>query len=316
VSFSVGEDKGKAFPGLYKRESHDVVPVADCLLVSKKSNEIAHEGFVLAGAHGSKKHGRLFLKNIIVRSGFFTGETMVSFVTQSEALPEGRSVAEELSARFAEIAGVVNVIESEDDRKQPESSLLFGKPTIRESLGKIQFSLSADSFFQVNSRQAEVLYQEAISLVQPARGERVFDAYCGVGGFALFFAPLVAETLGVERDKEAVRNAAENARLNGFANVRFIAADLEKKGNLANKDFKGFTTLVVDPPRRGLPQELIHQFASSSFEKILYASCDPATLARDCRLFQEHGFHLKEVVPVDMFPETSHLECLALLVRS
>jgi 23S rRNA (uracil1939-C5)-methyltransferase len=308
VTFTAGEDNGRPILGFLRDGSRRVVDVPDCLLADKAAAPLARAAFEFCRGAGDRGVGR-----VTVRKNFSAGSVLIVIETGAP-LAHGRETAERLRAADGAVAGVVNAVRGGGNGRT-RYVLLSGEDRITETLAGIDFSVSAGAFFQVNPRQAEALYARAAGLVPAGTGVRVLDAYCGAGGFALFLARRAGSVLGVESNAAAVRDAADNARRNRFSNVRFMVGDLEKSPPLAARELTDCTDLMVDPPRRGLSPRFMAECAKSSVRRIIYASCDPATLARDCRSLAEKGFLATEITPFDMFPQTAHVESLALLER-
>ncbi|MBN2353386.1 MAG: 23S rRNA (uracil(1939)-C(5))-methyltransferase RlmD [Spirochaetales bacterium] len=310
VTFTAGYEKEAPVLGFLRQASRRPVDVPDCLLADEAACDIARAFFRLSR---ESANGRL--TRIVVRHSLASGEYLAVIETKERPLERGKRIAERLMDGRPVLAGVVNAIAPAATGRRVRYAPVAGADTITETLSGIDFTISAGTFFQVNSRQAEALYGRASELVPDGRTARVLDAYCGAGGFALFLARRAESVIGIESDPAAVRDAAENARRNGFANVRFTTGNLEADIGLSPADLRTLTDLVVDPPRRGLGRRFIEECARSSVRRIIYASCDPATLARDCRLLRDKGFTPREVTPFDLFPQTPHVESLALLER-
>ncbi len=197
-----------------------------------------------------------------------------------------------------------------------KTRVLYGSGAVTQTLGGIDFSVSHHSFFQVNAPMAERLYEKGLSLLGDISDKTVFDLYCGIGSISLFLARRAKKVIGVEIVPQAVRDAKENAKKNGFINAEFYAGDafavtkeLLKKGEKAD-------IAVIDPPRKGCDPRLLETLFSMQPKKILYISCNPATLARDAKALAEKGYHTEDVYPFDLFPNTCHVESVALLVQT
>jgi 23S rRNA (uracil1939-C5)-methyltransferase len=193
---------------------------------------------------------------------------------------------------------------------------LWGKAAIFDELDGLKFKISARSFFQVNPAQTTVLYRQAVEYAGLSGGETVVDAYCGVGSLTLFLARKAKKVYGLEVLPEAIRDARENAALNGITNTGFRVGATEKILPELVKEGIGFDVGVVDPPRSGCDREVLESFAAGGVGRIIYVSCNPATLARDLKLLAELGYGVIEIQPVDMFPQTFHVECVAKIVRN
>jgi 23S rRNA (uracil1939-C5)-methyltransferase len=279
-----------------------------------------------------------FLRSLFVREGKRTGEIMINLAT-SHVLPgDWKKVSEEfgemlknleLPARDGEawrISSIVwsQVISKRGQRKRIEEEVLFGEEILREKMvidtaegqDELTFEIRPQAFFQVNTLQAEVLYAEVLKLVIEVAGEsvveRVFDLFCGTGTIGMFVAKHVEEVVGVELNEDSVRAARANATANGISNIEFICGDVGKvlKDISARPDL-----IIVDPPRAGLSPKMIEKIVEFEAPNIIYVSCNPSTLARDCQVLGESGFQIKKIQPVDMFPHTYHIENVCLLSR-
>ncbi len=257
---------------------------------------------------------RGLVRHVVARVGAATGEVAVAVAANASSFPEEGALAR----RLAELVpGLVGVVLNENTARTnvilgPANRVLLGRPWVEERLGGLRLRVSVTSFFQVNPRQAERLFARAVELAGLTGREAVVDAYCGTGVLALLAARAAREVVGIEEVAAAVADARENARLNGSDNARFVAGRVEEElPRLAVKP----DVVFVDPPRKGLAPEVVRTLRELGPRRLVYVSCDPATLARDLvRLVAPPGgFALRSVVPVDLFPQTAHVECLALL---
>ncbi|MER2006737.1 MAG: 23S rRNA (uracil(1939)-C(5))-methyltransferase RlmD, partial [Psychrobacillus sp.] len=194
-----------------------------------------------------------------------------------------------------------------------QTNLLWGKPTIEDLIGDVRFEISARSFYQVNPEQTEVLYQQALDYAQLAGDETVIDAYCGIGTISLFLAQKAKQVLGVEIVPQAIEDAKRNAELNDFTNTYFEAGPAEEVIPRWYKEGKTADVLVVDPPRKGCDEALLTTIIEQRPKRVVYVSCNPATLARDLRILEDGGYKTQEIQPVDMFPQTTHCEVVTWL---
>lgn len=298
LSFKVGR---KQEVGFYQKQSKTVVATSDCLLAASRLTSVAAK----AGEHLASCHPQ----SIQVRQGSSNSELLLNI--QLKDLPlNPKKIFEDLKKSFPELTG----ISLSYAKGSSQNEEILGKNSLMLKLKDINFQVSSSSFFQVNTWQAENLYSKALEMAQPALNDVVFDAFCGVGGFALFFARYVRLVYGVESEPLALADAMANAELNALRNVKFIKCNLEEPDTAFKQLLRQTTLLVVDPPRRGLSLSFLRALKEASqLTKIVYASCDPATLSRDLKALSLAGFGLKKLVPLDMFPQTCHLETLALL---
>ena len=306
--------------GFYRARSHDVVPAADCRLQAEQANAVARavEAYLreegVPAYDGRTRRG--LLRHIYVRTSR-EGRALVCLVVNGEALPREAALVERIRAACPETAGVVlntndrdtNVVLGERYRT------LWGEDTLTDTLCGLRFRLSVPSFYQVNRAQAERLYGKAREFAGLTGRETVLDLYCGAGTITLVMARQAGQAVGAEIVAAAVENAEENARLNGVDNVRFLLGDAgEAAARLAAEALRP-QVVVVDPPRKGLGEEVIAAIAAMGPERVVYVSCDPGTLGRDLRRFAEAGYRAARAAAVDLFPRTRHVETIMLLQR-
>ena len=324
--------------GFYAKGSHEVVACQDCLIQHPLNNRIVSEVSRLAmefGLDAYNEHtGQGFLRHILIKTGFETGEALCVLVTNGRDFPEGdgdakdskvdrnsrRSGAEfgrRLQQAVPELVGVVQNINTQKTNVilGDETRTLWGRDALIDELCGLQFKISARSFFQVNPLQTAVLYNKALEYAALNGTETVLDLYCGIGTISLLLAGRSRQVIGVEYVEDAVVDARNNAEMNGISNVDFYAGDagtvLE---NLAGEGIN-FDVAVLDPPRAGCDAKVLRILANLKVPRIVYVSCNPASLARDLKLLAEMGYGLKEAQPVDMFPQTSHVETVVLMSR-
>lgn len=284
--------------GLYARESHDLVEMEGCLIHCPMGESVLKKIMPVV------KRFKGELRHLLIKSG--KDEVLVIVVTNKRPDVELRKLAKEMMACANEIKGVVHNFNTNEHNVilGDEYQVLEGSGSIREQIGDLVFNVSPASFFQVNPKQAENLYLAAIEKAELKGNETVLDAFCGVGTISLFFAQKTKKVVGVEYVPEAIEDARKNAALNGIRNVEFFCDDAAK--------FKGgdFDVVILNPPRKGCSPEILENLNA---EKIVYISCDPATLARDLGLLK--GYEITHVQPFDMFPQTAHVETLVTLLR-
>jgi 23S rRNA (uracil1939-C5)-methyltransferase len=259
--------------------------------------------------------GRGLLRHVVVRHARTTGQRMVVLVTNGIDIPH----AQELVALIREkVPGVVSICQNVNTAVTPvvfgdQTRVLWGEDVIYDEIAGIQFAISPRSFFQVNPEQTEKLYGKAVEYASLTGDETVVDAYCGIGTISLFLARFAARVYGVEIVPEAIEDARRNAILNGILNVEFAVGPAEVVMPRWQAEGISPDVIVVDPPRKGCDGALIRTMLELRPERIVYVSCNPSTLARDLRLLEDGGYRTVEVQPVDMFPHTSHVECVASL---
>ena len=314
-SFPFGTQDGAVVYGFFAQRSHRLIPVTDCPIQNERAMEILGRIAEWANTYGitayDESTGKGQLRHAMVRTAS-DGSMMAVVVTSSQRLRQREALIELLSDVDSLYHNVnphqTNVIFGD------EFHLLSGSPVIQEELCGLSFQVSPQSFLQVNHAQTEKLYEAAVSLLAPTLQETVADAYCGIGTISLLLARQAGRVLGIEYVAPAVENARDNARRNGLTNASFFcgdAAELLKK--LAKEE--PIHALVTDPPRKGMDEPMVDAILSSKIPRIVYVSCNPATLARDCKALAAGGYVLKAVQPVDMFPHAGHVETVVLMTK-
>ncbi|NOH15195.1 23S rRNA (uracil(1939)-C(5))-methyltransferase RlmD [Clostridium cochlearium] len=321
VQLPIGKENEKVSIGFYAPRSHNIIDLKTCLIQDEKADDIIKilrewiKEFNVS-IYNEKEH-KGNLRHIMVRTAFKTDEVMVVLVTKDKNLPH----KEELINKLIEnLQGVVSIIQNINSQKTnvvlgKESIVLWGKDKIIDYIGNFKFAITPLSFFQVNPIQTEVLYNKALEYAGLKGNEVVFDAYCGTGTISLFLSQKAKKVYGVEIVAEAIESAKLNAKENNVDNVDFIVGESEKViPELIEKGIKA-DVVVVDPPRKGCEKSLLEAMANMSPEKIVYVSCDPATLARDLWVLEKLGYKTIRVQPVDMFSNTYHVENVVLLEK-
>ncbi|MEA2214116.1 MAG: rRNA (uracil1939-C5)-methyltransferase [Solirubrobacteraceae bacterium] len=317
-SFGTDPDSGALVCGFHAPGRwNEIVPMTDCKLASEPANE-ARERIVgwcrqqELSAY-DRRSGEGFLRNLVVREGRRTGAIQARLVTSP-----GRLDRDSLAAAATGLDGMLWTRQDSlgETTHGGETELLAGTERFDEVLNGMRFSVSAEAFFQTNTEMAEELYELAIDYAAPRGFERVYDLYCGIGTIALSIAPRVAEVWGLELVPEAIADAIAGARTNEIDNVHFFAGDVRLALRELTEKAGRPDVLVVDPPRAGLSQKVVRRIIETGPKKIVYVSCNPTTLAPNAAQLVEAGFALRRVRPVDMFPQTPHIECVAELVRA
>ncbi len=251
----------------------------------------------------------------MARYGQVTGEIMLVFITRTAELPNKKAIIEEIATKFPEVKSIVQNVNPKRTNVifGDKTTVLYGSEYIYDFIGDIKFAISARSFYQVNPEQTKVLYDKTLEYAKLDGNETVIDAYCGIGSISLFLAQKAKKVYGVEIVPEAIEDAKRNAALNNMTNAEFGVGEAEvvipkwyKEGVIAD-------TMVVDPPRKGCDEALLNTIIDMKPKRVVYVSCNPATLARDLKVLEEGGYKTQEVQPVDMFPHTTHVECVAWL---
>ena len=320
AQFPVGKSKdGRIITGFYAGRTHSIIENRDCALGVTRNKEVLDRVI----AHMEKFHiqpydentGKGVVRHVLIRYGFFTDEMMVCLIINGENLPGEEALVKSLRQIPETVSVMVNVNKKRNNVILGEKvRLLWGQPYITDKIGEISYQISPLSFFQVNPYQTGRLYGKALEYAQLSGNETVWDLYCGIGTISLFLAQKAKMVRGVEIIPAAIENAKENARLNGFANTEFFVGKAEevlpeqfaRTGERAD-------VIVVDPPRKGCDETLLSTIIKMQPDRVVYVSCDSATLARDLKYLCERGYELKKVCPVDMFPNTVSVETVVLL---
>ena len=320
VQYPVGFDKdGKPCFGIFANRTHDIVQIDKCYIQSEKSQEIAKYVFQLWIENDlsiyNEKTRKGLLRHIVIKNGFKTGEFMCVLVINGTDFDNKAKIINSIINKFSMIKTIVLNINTDNTNviMGKNNVILYGDGIIEDILGDYRFKISPLSFYQVNPIQAEKLYNIAVDYANISKEDIVFDLYCGIGTISLFMSKFAKKIYGIEIVEEAVKAAKENAELNDVRNADFIAGDVELVlDNLINN--KGIipNVVMVDPPRKGLDNNSIQNLLKVKANKIIYISCNPATLVRDLAKL-ENAYDIVNIKPVDMFPYTSHVEVCALL---
>lgn len=324
AQFPIGYDKdGNLIAGFYATRTHSIIPVTDCMLGHAGNREILDTILETMKEYKvsayDEKTGTGCVRHVLIRYGEKTGEWMVCFVIREKKLPYQEVFAERLSVMEGMTSITVNVNPEKTNVILGEKTYtIWGQDYITDYIGDISFQISPQSFYQVNPQQTEVLYNKALEYAGLTGAETVWDLYCGIGSISLFLAKQAKKVYGVEIVPKAIEDAKDNALRNGITNAEFFVGKAEevypdfcaKHGEEARAE-----VIVVDPPRKGCEESLLEMMCKMAPQRIVYVSCDSATLARDLKYLCGHGYTLEEVQPVDQFAQTVHVESAALLVK-
>ena len=321
AQYPVASHKNKAYAGFFRAGTHSVVENDRCLILPEEADQV--KNIVMdyvnrnrISVYDETAHQGL-LRHIYVRRGTVSGQILVCLVVNGNSLPKVSQLIDALK----QVPGFTSLVLNCNTKKGntilgPENLTLYGPGYIEDTLCGLNFRLSPHSFYQINHHQAQRLYDAAISQAGITKDDTVLDLYCGVGTITLCMARAAGKVIGVEVVPQAVEDARDNARRNGIENVEFFCGDageaalaLEAKGIQAD-------VVVVDPPRKGLNADAIEALARFNPRRIVYVSCDPATLARDVALLKERGFHLQNAMAADLFPRCSHVESVCTLIKA
>ncbi len=320
AQFPVGRDKnGKPVAGFYAGHSHTIIPHETCYLGSKINEEVLQ---ILLSFMEEKKippydetTGEGLVRHVLVRVGFYTGQIMVCLVLNGRKLPYAQELVEKLCTMEGMTSITLNVnCKNTNVILGEEITLLWGQEFITDRIGDVEYQISPLSFFQVNPLQTKRLYETALSFAGLTGKEIVWDLYCGIGTITLFLARQAKEVYGIEVVPAAIENARENARRNNISNATFFLGKAEEVlPNYAKTNHPD--VIVVDPPRKGCDVLCLETMVEMVPERIVYVSCDSATLARDLKFLCEKGYQVEKVQPVDMFPHTVSVETVCLLSK-
>lgn len=313
------DKKGNVISGVYEAGSHRVVPIDSCLIEDQRADNIIVtirgmlKSFKIRTYDEDKGIG--LLRHVMVRTGHLSGEIMVVLVLASHIFPSKNNFIKALLKKHPEITTIVMNVNSKKtsmvlgEREQ----VLYGKGFIEDTLcGKV-FRISPKSFYQINAVQTEVLYGKAIELADLKGKETIIDAYCGIGTIGIIASNHVNKVIGVELNRDAVKDAITNAKRNKVNNIYFYNQDAGEFMNQMAAKKQSVDVVFLDPPRSGSTEEFMNSMILLNPKKVVYISCNPATLERDLAYLVKRGYEVKKAIPVDMFPGTEHVECVVLI---
>ncbi len=315
------DSEGGLIAGFYSKGSHQIIDMKECLIQQEQNNLI-----VQAIRHISEEIGitaynettyQGILRHVITRVGVNTGDLMLILVTNRRQFENKEKLVKRI---VEEVPNLTSLIQNINEQRTNvimgrESIVLYGQEVIYDTIGNLRFAKSPRSFYQVNSEQTKVLYDKAMEYVGLTGEEIVIDAYCGIGTISLFLAQKAKHVYGVEIVPEAISDAKRNAELNGIYNTTFEVGAAEEILPKWKEQGINADVIVVDPPRKGCDQALLETLIELKPKKIVYVSCNPSTLARDLRILEDGGYKAIEVQPVDMFPQTGHVETIVALYK-
>lgn len=320
AQYPLGVNKqGEPVIGVFANRTHEVIPMDKCLIQNPQSEEIAK--FILEFIKQNhisiynEETGKGLFRHIVIKVGIKTNQIMCVLVVNGKSITKESELIDELVAKFPNIITIIKNINMKNTNVilGQENINLYGDGYIEDKLGEYTFKISPLSFYQVNPVQAEKLYNLGVEMARISKNDTVFDLYCGIGTISLFMAKYAKKVFGIEIVKEAVDAAKENAVINGINNTEFYAGDVEVVlDDLINNKGVKADIVMFDPPRKGLDKNSINNILKIKPKKIVYISCNSATLVRDLAEFEEL-YDIKTIIPVDMFPWTSHVECVSVL---
>ncbi len=313
--------EGELCIGCYAKGTHHVIDADGCLISQEANNQVLLTVRKWMNRFGitayDEKTGKGLVRHVMARVGVKSGDVMAVLITSEYDIPHRKELITWLQKY---VPGLVSIVQNINKKNTNvvmgnKTRVLFGSETIKDSLGTLSFHISPLSFFQVNSVQAEKLYNKALEYAALTGGETVVDVYCGTGTISLYLARHAKQVYGIEVVAPAIDNAKRNAEENGFSNAAFICGDAAVELPKLLAGGVQPDVILVDPPRAGCEEKVLAAIVGVAPERVVYVSCNPASLARDLAYMHEHGYEAVAVQPVDMFPMTSHVECVVLMSR-
>ena len=320
AQYPVGKNsEGKAQIGVFANRTHEIIPIQECYIQNKKSQEVAKFVIEFINANNisvyNEKTREGLVRHIVTKVGVKTNEIMCVLVINGKQIPKEKELVTEVTKKFPEVKTIVKNINTQNTNvvMGKENIVIYGSGYIKDQLGKYIFKISPHSFYQVNPIQAENLYNIGVQAANISKNDIVFDLYCGIGTISLFMAQYAKKVYGIEIVEQAIQDAKENAKINNIENAEFIAGDVENVLDDLIKIKKVIPDVImIDPPRKGMDNKSVENILNLKPKKLVYISCNPATLVRDLAKFEEE-YEVKTIKPVDMFPFTSHVECVSVL---
>ena len=315
------DKKGNVYTGIYEEGTHRIVPVKDCRIENVRAAAILKTLSVLAKQFKLQIYDEDretgLLRHALIRTGAVTGQIMVTLVLSNPIMPSKNNFTKELCRLHPEITTIVlNINPKRTSMVLGDRNIvLYGKGYIEDELCGLKFRISPSSFYQINPEQTEVLYRKAMEFAQLTGTERVIDAYCGIGTIGMCAAKQAAEVWGVELNRDAVKDAVSNAKLNQMKNIRFLTEDAGNYMIRLAAEKESADIVFMDPPRSGSTKEFINAVHMLNPKRVVYVSCNPVTLKRDLEIFAGKGWKVRKIQPVDMFPYTAHVEVVSLLQK-
>lgn len=314
-------DKQGVHAGFYEEYSHRIVPMEDCLLHDDLSNQLIRSLIAMVKKlriepyQEDRKKG--ILRHILIRKGAVSGQIMIVLITSQSAFPARGQFVDQIRKEWPAVKTIIQNINHRSTSivLGSEEKVLFGSGYIEDELCGNTYRISASSFYQINHEQTEVLYQKALSLLETKGNEIVLDTYCGIGTIGMTLAPHVKQEVGVELNKQAVKDAIQNAKRNHVDNIRFVAEDASVYMQKLAASRQRVDVVIMDPPRSGSTHQFIQACAQLKPRAILYISCNPKTQIRDLEVFKSKGYVSDKMYLVDLFPQTNHVESIIKLVK-
>ena len=319
--FNIAHDGSRCCFGFYQARTHDVIPIDSCLIQMPLGERVSRAVCDFMDRYSllpfDEQTGQGSVRHIFCREAVYTNDAVVCIISADGFGEHTAALIEELRESCPELTGIVLCINKERQNTVLSGSFytLFGNPDLTDCLGRYEFSISPQAFYQINPPQAEKLYARAVEFASGGNTDSVLELYCGTGAISMFLSGHFKKVIATEIVPEAIENAKENALRNGIENIEFFCGDAAQTAEHFRKMHFQPDCVVVDPPRKGMDEKAVNEVVSISPERVVYVSCNPATLARDILRFQEAGYELKKAVAVDMFPKTFHVETVCCLYR-
>ena len=320
--YAVRSVGGKPCSGFFAARTHELIPIDACLIQTELADKVAASVLGFMASSGvpayDEKSGEGAIRHVFVRCAVNTDDAVACIVSARGLHGKTEALINSLRRDCPELTGIVlNINKSRGNTVLAgDFHTLWGSEIMRDSLGGIEYEISPQAFYQINPPQAEKLYEKVLEYAAPTRDETVLDMYCGAGTISLYLAKRAGKVIGAEIIPEAIENAKKNAKNNGIENAEFICADASEAAERFLESGIHPATVVVDPPRKGMSDTAIKAICGMSPEKVVYVSCNPATLARDIAVFGGLGYELRDATAVDMFPRTVHVESVVLMSRA
>ena len=320
LQYPVGRDKnGNPIMGVFANRTHEIIPVENCMIQNQDAEKVAKDVFRFIKENDISIYDEISrkgsIRHIIVKIGLKTEEIMCIIVSNNERIEKENELVETIKSKFPQVKTIIKNINNKNTNVilGDKNIVLYGEGYIYDKLGEYIFKISPMSFYQTNPVQTEILYNKAIEFAKLEKDDILCDLYCGIGTIGIFASNQVKKVYGIEIVEEAVEVAKENAKINNVDNIEFIVGDVEKAFKVLIHEKKIMpNAVIVDPPRRGLDNTTINVIKELNLKKLVYISCNPATMVRDLKMLEEK-YDVKEIQPVDMFPYTSHVECVSVL---
>lgn len=321
VQAAFGERQKEIISGVYQSSTHNIVPVDSCMIEDQKADEIIVtvrkllKSFKLRAFNDVTMKG--FLRHVLIKRGFSSGEIMVVLVTAMLDFPKSSQFVNALLERHPDITTIVQNVNNKRTSLilGEKSRMLYGDGYIEEDLCGFRFRISPKAFYQINPTQTQVLYNKALEYAELSGNETLLDAYCGTGTIGIIASKHVNKVVGVELNSDAVKDAVTNAKLNKIENVKFYCDDAGEFMVKAANEKEKYDVVIMDPPRAGASLDFLRSLVMLAPQKVVYISCNPETQARDLSFLTRKGYKVRRIQPVDMFPHTEHVETVCLLTK-